>query len=382
MAKDLEISEYLGAMRGIWRSAGWDSRLGCHYERLTALKTPLLTGQRRGVVQARQLYCFSVAIEQGGDGEDRQIADALFTILAERYRADHGAWVFALDDNGAVGDDKIDFYLHAFLIFAFAHYYRATGTPSAIDLAWYILESVLPRLAAPGGGWHAALDGDGRPLAGPLLQNPHMHLLEACLALNEVMPHQRLNDTVDRILSLFQSKLFDADGGHLAEYFAHDWQRDPGEGHRLEPGHHVEWAWLLDRVASCFDKPALTAFADQLFQFGRDHGQDMIQGGLYDEVDAGGQVLLSSKRIWPQTEFVKTCARRVLRTGAAADQLHLQSGMAVLRQHYLRDDGSWHEHLSDDFSRQLVTDLPGSTPYHIQMALLEVAFAGSVSYAA
>ena len=379
MGQDFDIFNYLKAMREIWRTVGWDDRLGCHYERLTADRRPLLMGRRRGLVQARQLYCYAVAIEIGDDSDDRNMADALFEVLAGRYRADHGAWVFALDDDGAVVDAKIDFYLHAFLIFAFAHYHRATGAPAALDFAWDILDTVLPRLAAPAGGWHTALDADARPMHGPLLQNPHMHLLEACLALNEVMPHAKVRDTVDTIISLFEDKLFDPKGGNLAEYFDHNWQRDRAQGQRLEPGHQVEWSWLLERVASCFDKPQLTAIADELFQFGLEHGQDLQRGGLYDEVDASGQVLVAGKRIWPQTEFVKACARRYIRTGLAADQQRLQTGMALLQQHYFCDDGSWREHLSADFNQHLVTDLPGSTPYHIQMGLLEVELSGGFS---
>ena len=76
---------------------------------------------------------------------------------------------------------------------------------------------------------------------------------------------------------------------------------------------------------------------------------------------------------------MKACARRYIRTGSAADQQRLQTGMALLQQHYFCDDGSWREHLSADFNQQLVTDLPGSTPYHIQMGLLEVELSGGFS---
>ena len=132
MGQDFDIFNYLKAMREIWRTVGWDDRLGCHYERLTADRRPLLMGRRRGLVQARQLYCYAVAIEIGDDSDDRNMADALFEVLAGRYRADHGAWVFALDDDGAVVDAKIDFYLHAFLIFAFDHILFSNTTLIAI----------------------------------------------------------------------------------------------------------------------------------------------------------------------------------------------------------------------------------------------------------
>ncbi|MEC8585343.1 MAG: AGE family epimerase/isomerase, partial [Pseudomonadota bacterium] len=131
MANTLDIPDYLAAMRALWRGAGWDDRLSCHYERLTADLTPHLVGQRRTLVQARQLYCHSAAYAIGGSGADRHVADALFLALEERFRGADGPWVFALDDEGAVADPRVDFYLHAFLIFAFAHYHGATGAGRA-----------------------------------------------------------------------------------------------------------------------------------------------------------------------------------------------------------------------------------------------------------
>ena len=372
MANTLDIPDYLAAMRALWRGAGWDDRLSCHYERLTADLTPHLVGQRRTLVQARQLYCHSAAYAIGGSGADRHVADALFLALEERFRGADGPWVFALDDEGAVADPRVDFYLHAFLIFAFAHYHGATGAGRAIDHAWYILSDLLPRLAAPNGGWHATGAPDGAARPGPMLQNPHMHLLEACLALHEVAPSVLARDTALSVIALFENHLFDPAAGVLAEVFDRHWRRSRGDDDRVEPGHQIEWAWLLERAANHFGVTRVMAAADRLVDFALAHGHDARRGGLYDSVRDDGTPLSDSKRIWPQTEFVKTFALRYARTGAAADRDWMARGLDLLTERYLCDGGRWREHFDADFGVQTVTDLPGSTPYHIQTALSEV----------
>ena len=222
MANTLDIPDYLAAMRALWRGAGWDNRLSCHYERLTADLTPILSVSggpwcKRASFTAIAPLTQSAAAAPTGMWPTRcswpwRSAFAAPTVLG-----------FALDDEGAV-DPRVDFYLHAFLIFAFAHYHGATGAGQAIDHAWYFERSLAPPGSAE---WRLAPTGapDGAARPGPMLQNPHMHLLEACLALHEVAPSTLARDTALSVIALFENHLFDPATGVLAEVFDRHWRR-------------------------------------------------------------------------------------------------------------------------------------------------------------
>ncbi|MGG2334310.1 AGE family epimerase/isomerase, partial [Salmonella enterica] len=73
-----------------------------------------------------------------------------------------------------------------------------------------------------------------------------MHLLEAALALFEASGDGLFRDLALELLVLFETRLFDAASGTLAEFFAHDWQRLRPSA--IEPGHQFEWAWLLHQA--------------------------------------------------------------------------------------------------------------------------------------
>ncbi|MBN9450143.1 MAG: AGE family epimerase/isomerase, partial [Bosea sp.] len=155
----------------------------------------------------------------------------------------------------------------AFVLFACAHYYRATGEAAAIRLAEATMDGIESELTAPHGGY--AEDDLGTL---PRRQNPHMHLLEAFHALAEATGNQRWLDAAGRIVRLAAERFIDANGT-LGEYFDTIWQPVAGAPGRLrEPGHQFEWVWLLyhhRRLAGCETARAL---AEGLHRFGLAHG--------------------------------------------------------------------------------------------------------------
>ncbi len=79
-------------------------------------------------------------------------------------------------------DRTADLYDQAFVLFALAWYARATGEREPLVRARETLEWVRAHMTGPGGrGYHNTC----RPRPGTAQQNPHMHLLEATLALFE-----------------------------------------------------------------------------------------------------------------------------------------------------------------------------------------------------
>ena len=66
----------------------------------------------------------------------------------------------------------------------------------------------------------------------PRRQNPHMHLLEALLALHVATSEKNWLRRAGVLVDLFRRRLVDPATGALIEFFTADWQQAPGTGAR------------------------------------------------------------------------------------------------------------------------------------------------------
>ncbi|MCI0650955.1 MAG: AGE family epimerase/isomerase [Planctomycetes bacterium] len=356
----------------LWSMHGIDQRNGGFHERLDARLAPLPLGYKRLVVQCRQIYLFSHAALLTGDAPYTDIARAGLGYLREHFWDDeHGGWYFKVTPEGRPLDRSKDCYGHAFVLFALAWYYKLTEEEEALALARRTLAVLEERLAAPRHG--GFLDGAAEDWEhAPQLrrQNPHMHLLEAFLALLEASGDRRYQAAAERIIGLFRRHFFDAKSATLGEYFQEDWKPHPERGHIVEPGHHFEWVWLLHQYARLAGDAKVLDAAESLHEWAYAHGIDATHRGIYDEVDRNGAVLRDTKRIWPVTECVKACAVRLAHAGVGKDGGRLTAAIDLLFDRYFFEDGRWREHL-DRRLAPITTDLPGSTGYHIFQGLTE-----------
>ena len=99
---------------------------------------------------------------------------------------------------------------------------------------------------------------------------------------------------------------------------------------------------------------------------------DIISGGVLDEVSASGEVLKSSHRLWPQTEILKAHSSQS-RLGEKEAPYKLVQAIETLRQNHFEamPDGAWREHIGKR-GESLRTDMPGSSLYHLAMAVAEI----------
>jgi len=348
-----------------WAERGVDREHGGFHGRLGGDGRPLPDPAKRLLVQARQVYAFSEAARLGARWA-LEVAAHGVSFLEESFRdAEHGGWIHTVTPRGEPLDRRRDCYGHAFVVFALASYYAASADARALAHARETIEVVQQRMRDPlHGGYHEATDERWRPLgAEPRRQNPHMHWVEALLALHAAAPDRALLAEADRLVEQLHSHWFDAAHGCLGELFAADWTPLAGpEGEIVEPGHHYEWVWLLARHAAARGRAGSDPIADALFAFAERHGVD-ADGGVFDRVDRSGRVLAESKRLWPQTERLKALSVR----GARRE---LADGLAHVFSRYVRAEGGWTEHLARD--ERPLTDVQNATSvYHVVLALRE-----------
>lgn len=355
----------------LWRENGVDRQRGGFVESLTLTGAPDYHAVRRLRVQARQIYVFSHAHDLGwdGDGDGAALAAEGFDYLVDRgWRADgEPGWVHRLTPSGKIDDSRRDAYDHAFVLLACAWAYRATGDTQILGVARQTLDYLDEAMGAENGGWL-----EGAPHQGPRRQNPHMHALEAFLALHEATGDDVWLARARQIFTLFETHFMCADTGRLTEYFEDDWRPANGAHHdRYEPGHHAEWVWLLRRYAEA-SGTGTERQADALYDYAVKRGIDPKNGLLWDEVSDGGQVRRASQRCWPQTELLKARLARIEagHNGAARDNAEATIDALLDRYLAVSPEGGWMD-CFDAKGRPAADAIPASTLYHLMCAFAE-----------
>ena len=306
----------LGTITPWWRDHIVDPD-GGYFEAVDAEGAVVRDSRRTTLTQARLMYSFSHAAVLTGDGSMLQAAMHGRAFL-EGHCLNHGngGWWRAVDQHNGIADPVHDAYDHAFVLFALAWHFRATGDNSCRTLAYRTCEFMSAQLADKEcGGFFEEFGKGPKPQPPHRRQNPHMHLLEAYLAWHTADPDGPWLGYGASIIELFQRFFFDPATGTLVEYFNRVWTPAEGrEGQWREPGHHFEWIWLLHQYQRCAGLPPSDPYSELLWEFATEFGVEHDTQPLdlaFDGVDSGGRLLVDTKLLWPQTELIKACAARV-----------------------------------------------------------------------
>lgn len=361
----------------LWSHAGLDTEAGGFVEKLTLDGRPLLDADKRMRVQARQIYVYSHAHlldwEPSTDGPTAlEAAYHGFDFLTQQFWREDGGFVFSVKRNGSHADTRVESYEQAFAIFAFAWHFRATGDAAAVEWAERTLAFLDDNLGdLEHGGYH---ENPTRDL--PRRQNPHMHLLEALLAWHTTTGEDIWLRRARDIFALFRSRFFDRETGTLGEFFDATWAPATGTmGKIIEPGHHFEWVWLLERYAQATGED-VHAESEALYRFAETHGVDRNPGPaadlVFDSVLRHGTSLDENKRLWVQTEAIKAQLARMEFHDDTAAALRLEELLDRLFELYLAPgNGIWQDHL-DTQGKGFSETAPASSLYHLFLALTEV----------
>ena len=370
----------------LWSDAGYDTAAGGFVECLTLDGFPLLNRNKRMHVQARQIYVYSHAHLLGwtppsGRLAPLEVARGGFDFLTQHYwRKDGGGFIYAASRSGTPADSRIESYEQAFALFALAWYHRASGDPAALEWAARVLAFMDETLADPSNGGY--FENPARDL--PRRQNPHMHLLEALLALYTATSDDSYLRRARRIIDLFRTRLLDPETRTLGEFFTNSWAPAPGTaGQTVEPGHHFEWVWLLRRYSEV-TSDTTDAESAALYNFAATHGIDQspgaAQGLAFDSVlRTGGDPRLGhgtslddNKRLWVQTEAIKAQTARVEAGHDPDAAALLEVLLERLFDLYLRaGNGNWQDHI-DASGHGFAETAPASSFYHLFLCLTEV----------
>jgi mannose-6-phosphate isomerase len=264
---------------------------------------------RRARVHPRQIYAFAQAATFGWRGDVAGIVSSGIGYFTAHYRRRDGFFRTLVGADGAVLDDRALLYDQAFALLGYAAAAAALDDRREYEgRALELRRLIESRWRTPDG---AFLSGDGG--AGYRESNPHMHLLEACLAWAQIGNDPDWDAWVKTLVDLALRRFVRADSGALGELYTTTWQPASGlPGRAVEPGHQFEWAWLLLRCERRHPEPLRTA-ALRLIAIGEDAG---VHGGvavntLLDDLT----VQDPNARLWPQTERLKAALTAAQLTG-------------------------------------------------------------------
>jgi mannose/cellobiose epimerase-like protein (N-acyl-D-glucosamine 2-epimerase family) len=352
----------------LWVKRGINPQTGASYERLKPDGFPDEEASLRVRVQARQIFFFAVAYERGWCAEGKDIALRMLDFLQSYARHPHikNAYVHLLNKDLSIADAKQDLYDYAFIILAYAWVYRITQDEKHLDSIDALFMHIETTMTASNGGW---VEGDYVYKA--RRQNPHMHLTETFLTLYGMTKNSKWLTYADTMFALFKTVFFDEKQQVLYEFFDENWKRLIGtEGDIVEPGHMLEWVWLLDWYSKQ-SRQQVEEYTHLLYQRAIALGMDQ-SGLLYDAVSADGKIINHTKRCWPMTELIKASLVQ-LRAGDASAGVQAVNAVNHLFSYFLCTPTKG-AYIDQRDEQNLICNkyAPASTLYHIMIATTEL----------
>lgn len=364
----------------LWSTRGVDER-GGFFELLGFDGMPIRS-DRRMRTMARQIYAFAIAGERGWDGPFHDLISHGLNFITQRGRTARGGWAATFDADGHIRDATEDLYDQAFVLLALAHAHKA-GNKKALPLALETFSFLDNKLAdKKGQGYFETTTDEANGARGRTgrRSNPHMHLLETCLAWHHVTGNKDYLQRADRIVELFRHRFFDPDNWTLGEYFEADWRAAAGQaGDICEPGHHFEWASLLVAYNHERGKPDIVRMARKLYASAIANGLNRATGLAYNTVSRYGIPIDCDSRSWPQTEIIK--AAIALNSNEGPDlkpEIEARVGRLFRWHIEAAPKGLWID-IIDKNGRGRSKSVPASIFYHLVTALTQyVDFAAAM----
>ncbi|QJR82290.1 mannose-6-phosphate isomerase [Alteromonas pelagimontana] len=356
----------------VWLANGFEAS-GASIETFTAHGHPDLRSHKRIRVQARQMFCVCYGQTRGWTDSGSDILHGIDSFLANSTESHSpGFYPTILNAENQVIDTSRDLYDCAFFLLAYAWRYRVFHDLHALKNAHNLINIIEHLLKGSRGGWK-----EGDYAYQVRRQNPHMHLFEAFMALYESTRDAKWLAYAGEMFALFETVFFDEEAAVLREFFTDNWQPDPARSHVIEPGHMMEWVWLLYKYGSLSGKPVhkyCTTLYRQALKIGLCKSSDL----LLDAVTATGEVITGTKRCWPMTEWVKAALAMTILFPNEKNKSHAyvndaSNALSSLMRHYRHPERAGHYiDRRDEKNNILDASMPASTLYHLCMTHNEV----------
>lgn len=356
-----------------WTRLGVDPADGAFLEAIDCAGPHAVIAPRRGRVQPRQIYSVIAAGRLGWNGDWAAIANRALDWYLDHFRLDDATFADLVAPDGSPLDARFDLYNQAFALFALAH--AAAALPDRRSELEMVARALLDRLETQYRHPQAGFE-ESCPPSLPLRANPHMHLLEATLAWEDLSGDTGWSGVADEIMELALARFIDPQTGALKEFFARDWHPMPDDsGRQVEPGHQFEWAWLALLWSQRRKRADAAIAARRLFAIGETWGICPRRKVAVLELNDDFSPRAPIARLWAQTEWVKASLALAC-VSSGAERVHYlasaRQAVAALERFLLDSpSGLWRDKLGED-GRFVNEPSPASSLYHIVCAISEL----------
>lgn len=381
-----------------WLANAADQEQGGIVESFTREGEPMLDEPRRVRVLARQIYSFAFATCMGWRKDTTEFLNENFSYMVKHaWRDEGGGWVSKLTADGSHFDDSVTAYDQSFALLAFAWLYKATrdkpvlaqvdktiafvdanlngqGT-NGLETEWRLMPPLETKKMQMALNENMLAEKssvvEGEALDSFKHSNPHMHMLEAFLALYSATGDRAYLSRASNIVELFKDKIFDHEHSLILELFDQDMSPiDARHGQWIEPGHMYEWAHLLATYEQLSGEK-LFSYSRRMIATAETYGRSAESGLVLDRLDPNLNVVENTSRLWPQLERLRALVR-LEKGGVGSFETEIERLVDKILSTYLSDIevGLWDDCV-DREGKRISQTVPQSTFYHLITAFAE-----------
>jgi mannose/cellobiose epimerase-like protein (N-acyl-D-glucosamine 2-epimerase family) len=349
------------------------------------------TGEKFVVLQARQLWFFSMLAAEGIRKESAlNAAKAGFAFLEDHLRdRRHGGYFAKVSDTGEVKDSRKHVYLNAFALYGLLAYHRASGDDRALAAAKELFR-VLEEKAHDRrhGGYSEFFTADWRPITeakepgyvgaiGTKTYNTHLHVMEALTDLYRAWPDPLVRERLAELLVINTRTVHHPDYNCNLDGWRPNWRMiEDAANQRASYGHDVECVWLaLDASRALGLSPhLLRGWAEGLCSYSLKFGYDRRNGGFYYTGPLGRPAQDTRKEWWVQAEALVAMLEMSRLTGKREYDEVFQQTLDFVAKHQVAHQGGWWATRAADGSPQGATRTsPWQAAYHSGRAMIRCA---------
>jgi mannobiose 2-epimerase len=347
--------------------------------------------------QSRMLYFFArLARSRFGDAFAADAAHRGFAYLqAALHDPVHGGYFWDARDRvagpgeapaaGAPGWRRTKHILgQAFALIGIAEYARSFPSPAAVAAARTQFELIERHARDRDGGYREVMARDWSPagpeqksLLGPYPGNAktsgaHVHILEACMALERIDPEPRVRTAMGELAALLlrygTPRAGHGSGGYESGFFA-----DYG-AQCLPIGHCLKEVWYrlvaLERLGAATTEAR--AIAAEQYAFLHAAGFDSAEGGFFNLTALDGTRVDPAKIWWVEAEGLLGSLIVALRCGSALARRDFLATLDWIERHQVDwDGGEWHAEIVGRSVKPSPKGGPWKEAYHQGRAMLD-----------
>lgn len=361
---------WLSIAAPLWLERGVDWHRTGYFDQLSLADARNVADFRRVRVCARQIFVFS-RLHLYGVPRTRDALDHGLDCLLGPMRHPEGGFCQSITLDGAVKSSKRDLYDQAFVLFALAHAYGLTRCDGLVREARALFGLIEDRFRHRAGGFQEAY-----PAELPRRQNPHMHLLEACLAWTEAGLDGPWVALAGDLVRLMLDRFYSVDDGCIFEYFDDDLALTTAPDRQVfEPGHHFEWIHLLGQARAAGLCEDVSCVQRDLAMTALTRGLAESSGIPYGEVTRSGTVAEPKSRIWQVCEWLRTADQQGGPVGSTSQPAGL-----LIRMLDSPTPGLWRERWHAETGAFDDEACPASSLYHIMTGTESFALGGAAAH--